>query len=265
MIAYIKNSWTYKIYYRKWKHFLAANFYNNAKFLPEGIDRVYHYHIRKSAGTSINSAFWDLGDYSFKTVGREPILIGKGKVFVRYHSSLINEGNYFYASSHFPQWQIKLKPNTFTFTILRDPYERLVSLYKYYCWVSQVDDETGFKLDSTFQILKNQKELLNKSFIDFIDALSNKYLFNQLYMFSEKLNINEALENIKRVDKIYFKDNFYEAINNLNENLNLNLKVKNERNFKNVKFTVLDKEKQYAIKKLEREIIFYKEVKNLSK
>lgn len=263
MIAKIKNSWKYKIYYRKWKLFLAANFYNNSKFLPEGMDRVYHYHIRKSAGTSINSAFWNLGGYSFKTVKREPILLGKGKAFVRYQDTLINKGNYFYASSHFPQWQLQLQPKTFTFTILRDPYQRLVSLYKYYCWVGQIDDVTGFAQDPTFFILKNQKKLIGKSFKNFIDNLSDKYLYNQLFMFSEKLNVEEAFENIKKVDKIYFQDNFSQIVKDLNDTLNINLEAKNERNFKNINFKIEEFEKEYVLIKLEEEIKFYNLVRNI--
>jgi len=240
MIKKIKDSWTYKKYYRKLKNFLAANIYNNSKYLPEGIDRVYHLHIRKSAGTSINSAFWALDGFTLDTVRREPIVIGKKHSFVRYSDVLIEKGDYLFASAHFAQWELNLKPNTFTFTIFRDPYKRLVSLYKYYCWVSQVDDETGYKLDPSFFVLKEQTHLLNKNFKDFIDNLNDKYLSNQLFMFSKTINKQEALLNLKKADRIYFQDNFDKAIIDLNKTLNLNLQIKNERNFKDVKFIITE-------------------------
>ena len=146
--------------------------------------------------------------------------------------------------------------------MFRDPYKRLVSLYKYYCWVTQVDDETGYKLDSSFFVLKKQNHLLNKSFKDFIDNLNDKYLTNQLFIFSESLNIKEALINLKKVDKIYFQDNFYDSIKDLRQSLQLSLQIKNERNFKNVKFKINNEEKEYAIYKLKNEIEFYNKVRN---
>ncbi len=257
----IKNSWTYKKYYRKFKIFLAVNFYNNAKHLPKDIDRVYHLHIRKSAGTSINSAFWGLENFSLDTVRREPIILGKKYSFVRYSKELIEKGNYLFASAHFAQWELNFKPNTFTFTMFRDPYKRLVSLYKYYCWVTQVDDDLGFKLDPSFFVLKKQHNLLNKSFKDFIDNLSDKYLLNQLFMFSQSLQIDEGLKNLKKVDKVYFLDNFDGAVKDLSETLNLSLNIRNERSFKNVEFQISETEKEYALAKLKPELEFYKAVR----
>ena len=137
MVNIIKNSWFIKKNYRRFKHFLAKKIYNNSKYLPKGIDRVYHIHIRKSAGTSINSAFWALGNYNLDKIRREPIVLSSKYSFVCYNKNLIEAGNYLHSSAHFAQWELNLKPNTFTFTMLRDPYKRLVSLYKYYstyCW-----------------------------------------------------------------------------------------------------------------------------------
>ncbi len=261
MLKRIKDSWTYKKYHRRLKNFLAAKIYNNSKHLPDGIDRVYHLHIRKSAGTSINSAFWALDGFTLDKVRREPIVIGRKHSFVRYSDVLINKGDYLFASSHFAQWELNLKPNTFTFTMFRDPYKRLVSLYKYYCWVTQVDDETGYKLDPSFFVLKKQKHLLNKNFKDFIDNLNEKYLSNHLYTFSKTLDKEEAFENLKKVNKVYFQDNFDKAINDLNESLRLDLQVKNERNFKDVKFNITDDKKKYALLNLKDEIDFYNEVR----
>ncbi|WP_136480580.1 sulfotransferase family 2 domain-containing protein [Cognatitamlana onchidii] len=261
IVKKIRNSWTYKKYHRKLKVLLAKYFYNNSKYLPEGIDRVYHLHIRKSAGTSINSAFWGLDKFSLDTVRREPIILGGKFSFVRYNRELIEQGDYLFASAHFTQWELSLKPNTFTFTMFRDPYKRLVSLYKYYCWVTQVDDDMGYQLDPSFFVLKSQEHLLNKSFKDFIDNLSDKYLHNQLFTFSKALEIEEGLNNLKKVNKVYFQDNFDACIKDLSATLNLNLSNLNERSFKNVKFQISEAEKEYAMDKLGLEIEFYNEVR----
>lgn len=254
----LKNSWTFKKYHRRVKNMIAAKVYNHSKYLPEGIDRVYHIHIRKSAGTSINSAFWGLEEYNLNTIGREPIVLGKKHAFVRYSKDLIENGNYFYANSHFEFWSLQLKPNTFTFTMLREPYERLVSLYKYYKWVDQVDDIVGMKLDPSYFVLKEQLHLLGNSFTDFINNLSDKYLYNQLYVFSENLEVQEAFTNLEKLDRVYFKDNFKASVEDLKITLKLEqLVFKTERQFKDVSYTITDDEKAYAIALLSKEIEFY--------
>lgn len=260
MFNTIKNSTKFKRYNRRFKIFWAKHCVNNVRFLPENVERVYHYHIRKSAGTSINTAFWKLAGHDLDSVSREPIVIGKGKSLVVNSDVLINQGNYFYASSHFPQWQLHLPKNTFTFTVLREPYERLVSLYKYYKWVEQVTDEDeAFKLDPSYYVLKAQTELLNKSFSEFLDALSTKYLFGNLYMFSKNLDVNEGVKNLDKLDKVYFQDNLDLAVEDLSNTLNLkDLKLSNpQRKFENSNFVISEFEKQKALQLLQPEIEFY--------
>ncbi len=260
MISRIINSYTYKKYHRKLKFILASRFYNNSKYLPEGIDCVYHIHIRKSAGTSVNSAFWNLGNFTLKKIGREPLVLSQKYSFVCFNKDLIEAGHYLYASAHFAQWELNLKPNTFTFTVLREPYSRLVSLYKYYTWVEQVDDQTGYNLDTSYYTLKAQKHLLGKSFKDFVDVLSDKYLTNQLYTFSQTLNVADALNNISKVNRVYFQDQFEHAILDLERSLGLQLHVKNERNFGDIPINISEEDKQYALSKLQDEIEFYNKV-----
>ncbi|MEP5253968.1 MAG: sulfotransferase family 2 domain-containing protein [Winogradskyella arenosi] len=263
MIKIIKNSTKFKKVHRGFKFYMAKHYFNHAKHLPEGFDRVYHYHIRKSGGTSMNSAFWDLGGYNLESVRREPILIGK-RCYVRYQMNAINQGYYFYASSHFPQWELSLNTRTFTFTVLREPYERLVSLYKYYKWVEQVeDDNAGFRMDPSFYVLKNQTELLHKTFSEFIDVLSDKYLYGNLYMFSESLDVESGLKCLSQVNRVYFQDQLIEAVQDLQVVLNLpNLKLaKPQRSFKNTNYKIYPDEKEKAMRLLEPEYEFYKKAK----
>lgn len=254
----IRNSSKFKKYHRLLKLHIADKFYNNHKYLPEGIDRIYHYHIRKSAGTSINASFWNLEGFTLASIGREPIVLGKRRSYVLHQAPYIENRNYFYASSHFPMWQLNLPPQTFTFTILRDPYERLVSLYKYYKWVEITDVETGYKFDTSFDVLKKQTYLLNKSFDSFMDALSVKYLYGNLYMFSEGLNVEVALENLKKVSKVYFQDQLTFAFNDLRDTLGQDLKIPEpQRKFDNTNFSISNQEKTKALELLKDEIDFY--------
>jgi hypothetical protein len=259
----VLDSVKYKKVSRTLKKIISKNFLNNKKFYPNNIDRVYHYHIRKSGGTSINSIFWELAGYnSLSSVNTEPILIGNHKSIVRIDKKLIESGDYFYASSHFPLWSLHLKPNTFTFTILREPYERVVSLYKYYQWVYQVDEKIAPKIDPSYYYLKKQTHLQNVSFLEFISNLSKKHLYGELYFYSEKMLINEALINLEKVDVVFFKDNFLEIMPTLSRKLNLNFKnISRERSFQNIIYSINDEEEKFAKNILKNEIEFYLKAK----
>jgi hypothetical protein len=266
MITIIRNSTKYKKLNRLYKKIVSHYFIDNTKFLPQGIDRVYHVHIRKSGGSSVNVAFWNLANYDLKKARREPLLIGNKRSIVRYSDQLINEGNYFYASSHFPIWELNLKPQTFTFTILRDPYKRLVSLYKYYKWVEQVDPKIGYELDPSFYVLKSQKHLLNKTFHDFVNSLSDKYLFGNLFMFDKKLNVKKAIENLYKINRICFQDDLNLYTEELSNDLGLELRLPiAQRKFENVNFEISEGERKIAISLLEPEIDFYNKAVELFK
>lgn len=231
---------------------------DNTKFLPEKINRVYHIHIRKSAGTSLNNLFLGQSNLTLKEQWREPLYIKEGKVYIQHHKPYFEAGNYFYGSSHYPLWELHLPANTFTYCILRDPLERLISLYKYYCWVSQVDAKEGYALDPSYFVLLKQHQLLNKSFKEFVNNLSPKYLVAQLYTFDKGLDPNHAFELLKTVNKVYFFENVDFAISDLTQTLKLKpLKPARERSFSKVDFTVNESDKEYAKELLKDEFIFY--------
>lgn len=117
--------------------------------LATGHRRVYHHHVRKSAGTSLDSAFWELGGIAEKIM-RHPREVGErvsgnGLTFVRANAALIEAGDYFFASSHVPAYLLRLPAATFTVTILRDPAARVVSYYRYLRWARSHPD--AFELD----------------------------------------------------------------------------------------------------------------------
>ena len=69
--------------YKSIKRKYAAIVFNKNRPYLNGYERIYHVHIRKSAGTSINSAFWALSGLNLKRVKRKALLI-KGKyIYVR--------------------------------------------------------------------------------------------------------------------------------------------------------------------------------------
>ena len=97
--------------------------------------RVYHYHIPKTGGTSLNYIFLALaGEQSSITYKRlldspSQRVIVDDKVYVGWNRWLIRRGNYFYAWSHRPKHKLTLPEHTFTVTCLRDPESRVLSHY----------------------------------------------------------------------------------------------------------------------------------------
>ena len=244
--------------------FEQAKKINNAKFLPDGIDRVYHIHIRKSAGSSLNNVFFMQAGLSLQEFWREPVYVKNGMVFVQHQKEPIIQGNYYYASSHYPIWELNLKPNTFTYCILRDPIDRLVSLYKYYCWVAQVDEKTGYAKDPSYYVLLAQKNLLNKTFSDFVKELSPKYLSNQLFIFDKDLNAEKAIALLATVNKVYFFDMLDFAITDLTATLNLKpTQLTKERSFQDVVFEIKPDELVMAKGLLSAEIEFYERARQI--
>ncbi len=251
-----------KRYIRKRKKRKAKKVFENSNLEFNGYKRIYHFHVRKSAGTSVNAAFWELGNLTLKKLKREPIAIAKQKVFVRNSKDLIEEGFFHYANSHTPFWNIKIPKETFTFCLFRDPYERLLSLYKYHKWVEEMPDEAK-KTDPYFESIKKNSHWVGNSFSDYLDNLPKKNLMNQLYMFSETYNVKEALQNVDELTAVYFQNNFNETINSLSKGLSLNLTVKNERRMsRRVSINISDAEKVKAINYLKDEYEFYVILKN---
>lgn len=245
---------TYKSIKRK---YAAIIFKKNKPYL-NGYDRIYHVHIRKSAGTSINSAFWDLGGFNLKRVKRKALLI-KGKfIFVRNNEHLIKDGNYFYANSHIPYWNLELPTNTFMFCMLRDPYKRLLSLYRYLNWVKELNPKNAQKEEPYYNSVFKQTKWLGGSFSEFLENLPINHLQNQLYIFSENGDVSEAISNIVKLDAIYNQENFDNAIKDLSLVIGENLTVKRERVFsRKYEFVPSEEEEEKARKLLLEEYKFY--------
>ena len=107
---------------RKYIEDYKCKFLTTSYNLTDNVKRIYFFHIRKTAGTSLNHAFLALGGeegckvYEKLPQTRTLRIISQGKIFVGWNKGLIESGNYFYAFSHIPQHQLALPDNTFTFT-----------------------------------------------------------------------------------------------------------------------------------------------------
>ena len=249
-----------KRYLRKRRRIKAKKVFIQKTPFFKDYERIYHVHIRKSAGTSINSAFWGLAGYSLESVKREPIIVTNDYVFVRNHKELIEEGFYFYGNSHIPFWKLDIPEKTFVFCMLRDPYKRLVSLYKYLHHVASLNPDTAEKEEPSYKALQYQLAWLGDNFSDFLDYLPKNHLQRQLYTFSEKMDASEALENVNKLDRVYFQEDFEAAIADLSKTFHLKLTINRERSFNSVPIAIDENEKQRALQLLEKEYQFYNRV-----
>src|SRR5829696_8558600 len=198
------------------------------------IDRVYHFHIRKTAGSSLDSAFWALGGPELEKASvREgqygKAVEGNGLKFVQHDSDLIAAGDYFYASSHEPAYLLDIPPRTFTITIFRDPVARVFSYFRYLLWarenpnardrepfIDQVRTESSF-LDGPVRYSLSRvfprrpmphRRFTKDDFPRFLERVPNWRLMSQLHMFSERLDPREAAENALQCDAICSTETF---------------------------------------------------------
>lgn len=184
--------------------------------------RIYLVHIRKTGGTSLNNIFLSLsgGDPSslYNQLSNTPDhrLIYNQKVYVGWNVRYINRGNYFYAFSHTPLYKLKLPEKTFTITCFRDPISRVLSHY------NMLMDYSINKIKHP--CMKIEGKWLGNSFDDFLKHIPKEHLCNQLYMFSDRYNVDEAIERVKTLSQFIFTERFNTGIDEINKKLKLNIK-----------------------------------------
>ncbi len=178
--------------------------------LPEGIRRVYCYHVRKTAGTSLNRSFLALGGEEPLEVERRMATSTFGRTssgeytFAAHYKRALERGNYFYGWTHRPAHMIALPPETFTVTILRDPLKRAVSYYTYLVG--------GDEPNSAFGVAPAEQSLAANGFSAFLDVVPKEHLLRQLYMFSPHFDPADAAERIARCSFTFWTDRYEEGL-----------------------------------------------------
>lgn len=194
-----------------------------ARYDIAGYRRVYLVHIRKTGGTSLNHAFLGLsGENSADVYDRlakksdHRILCGD-KVYVGWNTRYINGGKYFYAFSHTPLHELKLPEKTFTITCFRDPIKRVISHYNMLIHFSV----NGIP----HPCMRVEGDWLGASFDDFLQRIPRKHLHNQLYMFSPRYDINEAVDRVaSSISHCFFSEAYDRGVEALTLKTRLPLK-----------------------------------------
>ena len=190
--------------------------------------KTYLYHIRKTGGTSFNKMMLgylsgsDPDSYKYLLESKiHTHSFPKGAV-TGWNKKQLEIGNYSYGFSHIPFHQLKLNKNDFfKLTIFRDPVARVVSHYKMLM---------EYKLNNpTHSLLEKEGHFIQDGFEGFVQTLTDEHMFNQLWMFSKKYDVDEAFENIMSLDYFFMTEDFEDSIKEINEKIQVNLKVLHER------------------------------------
>ncbi len=192
-----------------------------------GYRRIYHFHIRKTGGTSLVKMFMSCRgndpDRVWSGLGQAPqsSAIHNGLIYVGWNKRLIERGNYFLGFSHLPWDQLALPEDTFTFTCLRDPARRVISHYKMLVDLSQ--------MPNPHPCFATEGKWLGNSFEDFLDRIPREHLLNQLYMFSNRYAIDEATERIRSLNCCVFTEQLGAGVRQLSEATGLDLQLLHKR------------------------------------
>ena len=186
-----------------------------------GYKRIYHVHIRKTGGTSLNQSFLTLSGQDssslYKRLAQEPEhrLLSNDKVYVGWSIPYINGGNYYYAFSHEPLHALKLPEKTFTVTCFRDPVQRVLSHYNMLM---------EYQINNVAHpCMAIEGGWLGNSFEEFLERIPKEHLCNQLYMFSSRHDIMKAVESVKGLSHFFFTENFSHGVDVLNKKTGLSL------------------------------------------
>jgi hypothetical protein len=188
---------------------------------------VYHFHVRKSGGTSLNRAFLGLGGEDPAVVHwrmRGPLHATRSHdlVFVAHDEVLLSKGQYFFGWHHAPAWAIELPPETFTLTVLRDPASRVLSLYRYLT-DPHADEHQPFRAG------RSERSLARQGFEGFLGRLPKRDLLNQLHMFSEAFDPEEAAARVAGLSAWFMTEQFGAGLDALNGRLGLQLQHRWDR------------------------------------
>jgi hypothetical protein len=196
--------------------------------LAPRVRRAYLYHVRKTGGTSLVFSLLSCAGEDGAAVyrrlreQRNGRTLSGDRVFVGWRRRLIERGRYHFAFSHLPSHAVALPADTFAFTCLRDPAQRVLSHYRMLS-----DYASGGAVPRT--IARDEMKWLGRSFDDFLDNLPREHLHNQLFMFSPTYDVDEAHDRIRALPLVLLTERLEAGVAALSRRLGLPLAARHER------------------------------------
>ena len=188
--------------------------------------KIYHIHIQKTGGTSINDLMIDY--FSSGSITYKDLMKSKGKFFiynntriVGYSKVAVNLGIYDYAFGHAPSHSLCLKKGVYTFTVLREPRARIYSRYKH------LKNDIERKDLNSFNV--KEYDYIGYGFREYLMNLTPKEIALQLHMFSKNIDVIEGLDGISKVSKVMFTDTLEEEWTEMSSELDIKGKMRHMR------------------------------------
>ena len=192
-----------------------------------GFRRAYHFHVRKTGGTSLNRSFLGLGGEDPASVhwrirGALHATRSNGRVYVAHDAPLLERGYYTYGWHHAPAWTLTLPPETFTITVLRDPISpRAVAL--------PLPPRPRRRRRSAVSSRGGARARAAGGFESFVRSTPTVDLLNQVHMFSPRLDPAEAAEAVRHCSAWFMTEDLGQGVDRLNQSLGLDLKHRWDR------------------------------------
>jgi tetratricopeptide (TPR) repeat protein len=168
--------------------------------------RVYHYHIRKCGGTSLNWAFLRLSGQDLKQLyarlSENGLVKAGGIRYVGWRRPLITAGNWDYGFAHAAFHNVNVPANTYTFCVLRDPAARVLSHYKMLLYMREHEPNHA--------CMAREAPWIEAGFDGFLERISRQDLLRQVFMFSRRFDVGEAIQNMGTLNRVMFLDNEFE-------------------------------------------------------
>ena len=194
---------------------------------PDGSQRVYCHHVRKTAGTSLYLSFLALGGEDpievWRRIARSRLhrTVSGNLAFASNHRTVLAEGAYFFGRSHRAAGAQPLPPSTFTVTVLRDPAARAHSYFDYL--VAGDDPSTPGRVGA------QERRIAADGFDAFLDRVPRRDLLNQLATFSEQFDISEAVDRIAACSSVFFTEDYAQGLKDLAGRLDVRLQLHRSR------------------------------------
>jgi hypothetical protein len=155
------------------------------------------------------------------TASRLQRTVSGGYGFAANDRRVLAEGAYLFGRSHRTFAAQPLPPHTFTVTVLRDPLARV---HSYYDYLVAGDDPT-----TPGRVAERERRMAGGGFDAFLDQVPVDGLLTQLGMFSERLDIAEAVDRISGCSSVFFTEDFAAGLAGLSDRLDLPLEPRRER------------------------------------
>jgi hypothetical protein len=187
-----------------------------------GYRRIYCFHVRKTAGTSLHRAFLSAsgGDgaalHERMLASLNTRIIHNGIAYAGQNRTVIEAGHYFYAYSHRPWHELNLPEATFRITVLRDPVDRVVSHYRMLIGLRETGEDP--------KLIANEGRWLGESIDDFVRLAPRTAILGQLSMFSEQLDVAQAVDRLQQLEFVFMTERFAEGLAELGPRVGLELR-----------------------------------------